>query len=62
MILKLTLLFNDKPILLSTASLAVYKVNTTTTVSINLKQSWEVKETIEEIIQQIKEGGVCGTK
>jgi len=63
MILKLTV--NGKKLLVDTTSIAILE----TVVGCNVFQQstdeelcFEVKETIEEIEQQIKEGGICGTK
>jgi hypothetical protein len=64
MILKLTQSDNGLPCLVSFSSeFAVIetKQGTTNIGNFDVGGYVEVKETVEEILQQIKEGGACGT-
>ena len=64
MILKLTRLKGDK-VLVDTTAMAVVPLEEGSRIFRQLKSKqnpyFDVKETIEEITQQIKEGGICGS-
>jgi hypothetical protein len=65
MILKLTLYYSGIPLLVDTTSIVISEGEGYTRIyqqATDEADYYIVQETIEEIEQQIKNGGICGTK
>lgn len=61
MILELHDKNDGEPLLIDTAGMLCYKLAGETWIWIQSKEyTYKVKETIEEVKQQIKVGGICG--